>query len=350
MPSYLQFCQVLVDSEDLPLNISRETLQQTKIIKVIKKNLIKKTLELIGEIMEDENNRKIFWEQFSKNIKLGIHEDSVHREKLVEFLMYETSYSPDTYCFLKDVASRVKEGQNDLYYISGESKAIVSQSVFTERLRKRGFEVIYMTEAIDEYMIQQIKEYKGKKLVCITKENLVLPETDEEKKEFEEKKKTYEDLCKFIQEVLGKSVESVVLSKRLASSPCCIVTGEYGWTSNMERIMKAQALSDTTSMGHMSSKKHFEINPDHPIVQDMLAKVKVDPKSPLLRDLSSLIYETALLQSGFSLSNPQAHATRVYRMVTAGLGLTDVEEETTSVDDLPATETPQDNLKMEEVD
>ncbi|KAF1741683.1 hypothetical protein MXB_3070, partial [Myxobolus squamalis] len=213
MPSYLHFCQVLVDSHDLPLNISRETLQQSKVIKIIKKNLIKKTLELIGEIMEDENNRKIFWEQFSKNIKLGIHEDSVHREKLIEFLMYETSYSPDTYCFLKDVVSRVKEGQNDLYYISGESKAIVSQSVFTERLRKRGFEVIYLTEAIDEYMIQQVKEYKGKKLVCITKENLVLPETEEEKKEFEEKKKTYEDLCKFIQEVLGLTdVEEEVTS------------------------------------------------------------------------------------------------------------------------------------------
>merc|ERR1712025_840055 len=148
---------------------------------------------------------------------------------------------------------------------TGESKDIVQKSAFVEKVRERGFEVLYMVDPIDEYAVQQLKEYDGKKLVCITKEGLELPEDEEEKKKFEEAKAKYEGLCKVMKEILDKKVGKVVVSNRLVSSPCCIVTSQYGWSANMERIMKAQALRDTSTMGYMAAKKHLEINPDHSI-------------------------------------------------------------------------------------
>uniref|UniRef100_A0A914W850 Histidine kinase/HSP90-like ATPase domain-containing protein n=1 Tax=Plectus sambesii TaxID=2011161 RepID=A0A914W850_9BILA len=238
MPEYLNFVKGVVDSEDLPLNISREMLQQSKILKVIRKNLVKKCVELFDEIAEDKENFKKFYEQFGKNIKLGIHEDSTNRKKLAEFLRYHTSSSGEEASSLKDYVSRMKEGQDQIYYITGESKESVSNSAFVERVKKGGFEVIYMTDPIDEYCVQQLKEYDGKKLVSVTKEGLVLPESEEDKKKFEENKVKYETLCKVMKDILEKKIEKVNVSNRLVSSPCCIVTSEYGWSANMERIMK----------------------------------------------------------------------------------------------------------------
>merc|ERR1712149_34578 len=273
IPDYLNFVRGVVDSEDLPLNISRETLQQNKILKVIKKNIVKKVLDLIEEICEDKDNFKKFYEQFGKNLKLGIHEDSTNRKKLAGYLRFNSSASGDEMCSLADYVSRMKENQKDIYYITGESKDVVGSSSFVERLKKRGLEVIYMTEPIDEYVVQQLKEFDGKNLVSVTKEGLELPEDEEEKKKKEADKAKFEPLCKVMKDILDKKVEKVVVSNRLVSSPCCIVTSQYGWTANMERIMKAQALRDTSTMGYMAAKQHLEINPDHVIVENLRQKV-----------------------------------------------------------------------------
>merc|ERR1712025_706082 len=263
IPDYLNFVKGVVDSEDLPLNISREMLQQNKILKVIRKNIVKKVLELVEEIAEDKDNFKKFYEQFGKNLKLGIHEDSTNRKKLAGYLRFYTSASGEEMCSLNDYVSRMKENQKDIYYITGETKEVVAASSFVEKLKKRGLEVVYMTEPIDEYVVQQLKEFDGKNLASVTKEGLELPEDEDEKQKIEENKEKFEPLCKVMKDILDKKVEKVVVSSRLVSSPCCIVTSQYGWTANMERIMKAQALRDTSTMGYMAAKKHLEINPDH---------------------------------------------------------------------------------------
>jgi len=356
MPEWLNFVKGIVDSEDLPLNISREMLQQSKILKVIRKNLVKKCLELFAEIAEDKDNYKKFYEQFSKNIKLGIHEDTQNRNKVADLIRYSSSASGDELTSLKDYVSRMKENQTDIYYITGESKEIVSASAFVEKVKKKGFECLYLVDPIDEYAVQQLKEYDGKKLVCVTKEGLELPEDDEEKKRQEELKAEFEDLCKVIKDILDKRVEKVAVSNRLVNSPCCIVTSTYGWSANMERIMKAQALRDTSTMGYMAAKKHLEINPEHQIMIALKKKVEADKNDKSIKDLIVLLYETALLSSGFTLEDPQNHASRIHRMIKLGLGVDEEDEPVAEVDaDMPPLEDEanvddEDKARMEEVD
>jgi len=357
IPEYLNFVKGVVDSEDLPLNISREMLQQNKILKVIRKNLVKKVLELIEEVAEDKDNFKKFYEQFSKNLKLGIHEDSTNRKKLAGYLRYFTSASGDDICSLNDYVSRMKENQKDIYYITGESKEVVAASAFVERLKKRGLEVIYMTEPIDEYVVQQLKEFDGKNLVSVTKEGLELPEDEEEKKKMEADKEKFEGLCKVMKDILDKKVEKVVVSSRLVSSPCCIVTSQYGWTANMERIMKAQALRDTSTMGYMAAKKHLEINPDHSIVENLRQRAEADKNDKSVKDLVLLLFETALLSSGFSLEDPAVHAKRIHRMIKLGLGIDEEDDAAEAADaaaddsEMPPLEgDAEDASRMEEVD
>lgn len=355
IPEYLNFIRGVVDSEDLPLNISREMLQQNKILKVIRKNLVKKCLDLFEELAEDKENYKKFYEQFSKNLKLGIHEDSQNRKKLSDLLRFQTSASGDEGCSLKDYVARMKENQKHIYYITGESKDQVANSSFVERVKKRGFEVIYMTEPIDEYVVQQMKDYDGKNLVSVTKEGLELPEDEAEKKKMEEDKAKFETLCKVMKDILDKKVEKVVVSNRLVESPCCIVTSQYGWTANMERIMKAQALRDSSTMGYMAAKKHLEINPDHPVMDALRAKADAEKNDKSVKDLVMLLFETSLLSSGFALEDPQIHADRIYRMIKLGLGIDEdeplhVEEEKPDATMPSADGDAEDASRMEEVD
>jgi len=349
MPEWLGFLKGVVDSEDLPLNISRETLQQSKILKVIRKNLVKKSIELFNELTEDKESFNKFYEQFGKNIKLGIHEDSQQRKKLAEFLRYYSTANEDEATSLKDYVSRMKENQNDIYFITGESKDAVKQSSFVERLKKRGFEVLFMTEPIDEYCVQQLKEYDGKTLVSVSKEGLVLPEDEEEKKKREEQAAKMEPLCKVMKEILDKRVEKVLVSNRLVKSPCCVVTSQYGWSANMERIMKAQALKDSSTMGYMAAKKNLELNPDHKVIQQLVVRVEANKNDKSLKDLCLLLFETALLTSGFSLEDPSIHATRIHRMIKLGLGL-DAEDDEDEEGEEGAAAKKEDDEEMPELE
>ena len=356
IPEYLSFINGVVDSDDLPLNVSRELLQQNKVMRVIKKQLVKRSITMLNRLSESDEY-KSFYEQYGQSISLGVHEDTTNREKLASLLRYDSSVKEFT--GLDDYIERIKpsseastEGSADpkrvIYYITGESKASVENSPYLEKLKERNLEVLFLVKPIDEYCIQQLQTYRDYKLVCITKENLDLGDTEDEKKTLEEKQKESQKLCEFIKTTLGDKVEKVVVSNRLVDTPSCVVTGEFGWTANMERIMKAQALGDQNSAGYMRSKKTFEINPTHPIIVTLKDCLESDTNPKRVADMIWLLFESSVLDGGFTLDNSKSFTDRIRNLI--GLGL-DTESNTTDpLDDLPPLENLEEDGDIESME
>jgi molecular chaperone HtpG len=343
MPEWLSFVKGVVDSEDLPLNISREVLQQNRILRVIKKNLIKKTLDMMQSLADDDAETFAkFYESFSKNIKLGIHEDSANRAKIAKLLRYASTADDTTTVSLDDYVGRMKDGQQCIYYVTGESLEAVKSCPFIETLRQKDYEVLYMVDPIDEYAMQQLKDYGDHPFVSVTKEGLKFDDDDDDDAAaFEQAEKDHAALCATIKETLDGKVSKVVLSRRLKDSPCVLVTGEYGWSANMERIMRAQALRDANQGAQMNSSKTLEINPKHSII----AALKERDGDKTSKDLIWLLYEMSLLTSGFSMDAPVSFASRIHRLIKLGLNIDEDDADDEEEVGLPVNEEDADEGK-----
>ncbi|CAH9095098.1 unnamed protein product [Cuscuta europaea] len=360
LPKYLNFLLGLVDSDTLPLNVSREMLQQHSSLKTIKKKLIRKALDMIRRLAEedpdehsdkdkkdveesgsDDKNKKgqyaKFWNEFGKSIKLGIIEDATNRNRLAKLLRVETTKSDGKLTSLDQYISRMKAGQKDIFYITGTSKEQLEKSPFLERLKKKNFEVIFFTDPVDEYLMQYLMDYEDKKFQNVSKEGLKIKDSKDK-----ELKESFKELTKWWKTTLASSdnVDDVKISNRLADTPCVVVTSKYGWSANMERIMQSQTLSDASKQAYMRGKRVLEINARHPIIKEIRERVVKDPEDEGVKETAQLMYQTALMESGFMLNDPKDFASRIYNSVKSGLNISpdaEVEEEQ-EVEDAQETE------------
>lgn len=325
MPKYLSFIRGVVDSDDLPLNVSRETLQQHKLLKVIKKKLVRKALDMIKKIPKDEYMDK-FWKEFSTSIKLGIMEDHSNRTRLAKLLRFYSSNSDKEMTSLAEYIERMKEKQDAIYFMAGTSRKEVESSPFVERLLKKGYEVLFLVEPVDEYCIQSLPEFEGKKFQNVAKEGLKIGEESEvQKKKQEELESTYEPLLKWLKDdALKDLIEKAAVSQRLDESPCALVASSYGWSGNMERIMRSQAYAkrdDPSNEYYANQKKTLEVNPRHPLVKELLKRVETDKEDKTAKDLARVLFETATLRSGFMIKDSQDFAGRIERMLRLSMGV-----------------------------
>ncbi|KAK8395597.1 hypothetical protein O3P69_005598 [Scylla paramamosain] len=323
MPNYLNFVRGVVDSDDLPLNVSRENLQQHKLLKVIKKKLVRKTLDMIKKL-EPEDYEK-FWKEYSTNLKLGTIEDSANRTRLAKLLRFLSSSSGDKMTSLSEYVERMKEKQEHIYYMAGSSKAEVENSPFVERLLKKGYEVLFLTEAIDEYAINAIPEFEGKKFQNVAKEGLTIDEGEGAKERLEELKKVFEPLTKWLSEdALKDEISKAVVSERLSDSPCALVASMFGWTGNMERLAISNAHQKTHDSHrdyYLSQKKTLEINPRHPLIKELLRRVESDPADERAKNIAEMMFHTATLRSGYMLRNTVDFSKSVEEMMRQTLGI-----------------------------
>ncbi|XP_029379614.1 endoplasmin [Echeneis naucrates] len=348
MPKYLNFVKGVVDSDDLPLNVSRETLQQHKLLKVIRKKLVRKTLDMIKKIAEEQYNEK-FWKEFGTNIKLGVIEDHSNRTRLAKLLRFQTSNSEKDLASLEQYVERMKEKQEKIYFMAGTSRKEAESSPFVERLLKKGYEVIYLTEPVDEYCIQALPEFDGKRFQNVAKEGVKFDESDKAKENREALEKEYEPLTTWLKDkALKDKIEKAVLSQRLTNSPCALVASQYGWSGNMERIMKAQAYQtgkDISTNYYASQKKTLEINPKHPLIKQMLGRVNDDAEDQTASDLAMVLFETATLRSGYQLADTKAYGERIERMLRLSMNVPldeQIEEEPEEEPEEPAEDDSED--------
>jgi len=313
IPEWLKFVKGVVDSNDIPLNVSRELLQQNRVLKQINKVIVKKSIELFNEIAEDKDKYKKFYDNYSKMIKLGVHEDNRNRDKLMKLLRFNSSNNSEEYISLDDYVSNMKEGQDKIYFITGQNNQSVLCSPFIEKLTTEGYDVLLFTDPIDEYMVQSAKEYEGKTFIDVSKEGIKFNE--EELKVREEENK---DLIKFLKDTLGDKVQSVKVSDRLSDTPCVLVTSEQGWSANMERIIKSQAMRNSQMDSFMGSKKIFEINMNHKIMKTLKVKMNNEESLGKCVNIVLLLFDTAQINSGFTLEKPSDYANKVNRMVEFG--------------------------------
>ncbi|XP_063783856.1 endoplasmin [Pseudophryne corroboree] len=354
MPKYLNFVKGVVDSDDLPLNVSRETLQQHKLLKVIRKKLVRKTLDMIKKIADDKFNGT-FWKEFGTNVKLGVIEDHSNRTRLAKLLRFQSSNHKTELTSLEQYVERMKEKQDKIYFMAGASRKEVESSPFVERLLKKGYEVVFLIEPVDEYCIQALPEFDGKRFQNVAKEGLKFDESDQAKEAHEALEKEYEPLLTWMKDkALKDQIEKAVLSQRLTQSPCALVASQYGWSGNMERIMKAQAYQtgkDISTSYYSSQKKTLEVNPRHPLIKDLLRRVKENEDDQTVSDLAVVLLETATLRSGYQLPDTKAYGERIERMLRLSLNIdldakVDEEPEEPEVTD----EAEQEDSDVEEVD